>query len=273
MNTSEPETRPGAEQSSPAPQPPAAPDSGKYLYAFVSAQHVRQSYDGLGLNGGPTYAIVEGPLAAIVSDVPNKKIRPERRVLAAHQAVLRLLMEDATPLPVSFGTIASDADDVRRILQANQAAFVEQLRRVDGKAEMGIKATWNVPNIFEYFVSVNDRLRALRDELYRGGREPSQADKIELGRAFDHALTEERARHMATVSLVLGPLCADIKANDPRDEREVFCLACLVPRDAQSDFEAGIFEAARLFDNNYSFDYNGPWPPYNFVTGAFQVQE
>jgi hypothetical protein len=24
-------------------------------------------------------------------------------------------------------------------------------------------------------------------------------------------------------------------------------------------------EAAKLFDNHFSFDYNGPWPPYNFV--------
>ncbi len=282
MNMSQPDALPD-----PAPQAPAAPalrpaqgaasppngDGGKYLYAFTGAQHVRQSYDGLGLNGGPTYAILEGPLAAIVSDMPNKRLRPERRLLAAHQAVLRLLMEDATPLPVSFGTIASDADDVRRILQANQAAFVQQLRRVDGKVEMGVKVTWNVPNIFEHFVSTCDRLRALRDEVYRGGREPSQADKIELGRAFDRALGEERARHMATVTLALGPLCAEIKANDPRDEREVMSLACLVPRDAQGEFEAAIFEAARLFDNDYSFDYSGPWPPFNFVNGEFHLQD
>ncbi len=255
------------------PESSATPDSGKYLYAFVSAEHVRESYGGLGINGGPTYAIVEGPVAAVVSDVPNRRIRPERRILAAHQAVLRLLMEDATPLPVSFGCIASDADDVRRIIQANQAGFVEQLGRVDGKVEMGLKVKWTVPNIFEYFVTINDRLRALRDELYRGGGEPSQADKIELGRAFDHALSEERTRHLNTVTLALGPLCADIKASDPRDEREVMNLACLVARDAQREFEASVFEAARLFDNSYSFDYSGPWPPYSFVTGALRPQE
>ncbi len=31
------------------------------------------------------------------------------------------------------------------------------------------------------------------------------------------------------------------------------------------DFEAGVIEAARSFDNHFAFDFNGPWPPHNFV--------
>jgi hypothetical protein len=42
-------------------------------------------------------------------------------------------------------------------------------------------------------------------------------------------------------------------------------LSCLVGRKLLAQFEAGIFEAAGLFDNNFTFDYNGPWAPHNFV--------
>ena len=43
-------------------------------------------------------------------------------------------------------------------------------------------------------------------------------------------------------------------------------LACLVARDAMDkEFEAAIFEAARGFDNSFSFDFNGPWAPHHFV--------
>jgi hypothetical protein len=42
-------------------------------------------------------------------------------------------------------------------------------------------------------------------------------------------------------------------------------LACLVDRDRMKDFEAGVVEAARGFDHHFSFDFNGPWPPHNFV--------
>jgi hypothetical protein len=45
----------------------------------------------------------------------------------------------------------------------------------------------------------------------------------------------------------------------------VINLACLVKRDAQEAFSAGVFAAANLFDNNFSFDYSGPWAPHNFV--------
>ena len=30
-------------------------------------------------------------------------------------------------------------------------------------------------------------------------------------------------------------------------------------------FEDGVFKAAGLFDNSYSFDFNGPWAPHHFV--------
>ena len=247
--------------------------SGRYLYAVVNAAQAGLCDGLVGVGEGSVYAISEGQVAAVVSNVPNQRIRPERRNLAAHQAVIKGLMDEVTPLPASFGHIADGPEAIRRILHQNQEAFTEQLRRVEGKVEMGIKVLWAVPNIFEYFIHINNRLRALRDQLFRGGREPSHADKIELGRAFDRALNEERARHTATVTDFLGPLCAEIKANEPREEREVMNLACLIRRDAQAGFEASVFEAARHFDNNYSFDYCGPWPPYNFVNGEFQFQE
>ena len=64
---------------------------------------------------------------------------------------------------------------------------------------------------------------------------------------------------------LLEPRCAEIVANKPRDEREVMNLACLVDRDRLKDFETGVVEAARGFNNDFAFDFNGPWPPHNFV--------
>ena len=42
-------------------------------------------------------------------------------------------------------------------------------------------------------------------------------------------------------------------------------LACLVDRDRLKEFETGVVEAARGFNNDFAFDFNGPWPPHNFV--------
>lgn len=241
-----------------------ASKSGRYLYAVVAGSEDR-TYGAFGIKEGTVYAIFDGRVAAVVSDVPNDKIRPERRHLAAHHEVLKRLMAESTVLPMSFGIIADGSTAIRRILSLNRKAFLEQLQRVAGKVEMGLRVVWDVPNIFEYFVNTHPELRVARDRFLGTHREPTQEDKIEVGRMFDRILNEDREAHTERVEEILSPRCFEIKRNSPRNEREVMNLACLVGREAQEEFESAIFEAARLFDSNFSFDYNGPWAPHNFV--------
>ncbi len=244
--------------------------TGCYLYAVID-QGENKTFGPWGLDGGLVYALGDGRLAAVVSDLPNTRIRPERRRLAAHHDVLKRLQKDYTVLPMVFGLIADGAEAIRKILGLNRTAFVPQLHRVQGKVEMGLHVNWDVPNIFEFFVVNQPELRQLRDQLFLGGREPSQNDKIELGRTFDRLLAEERAAHTARVTTVLGQSCFEIKENKMRNEREVMNLACLIGKHAQKDFENAVFKAAGFFDNHYSFDFNGPWLPHNFVEVNLQM--
>ena len=239
---------------------------GIYLYAVIAGTDVSNS-ETPGIDNGALYTISEGKISAVVSDVLIKKLRPERRHLATHQGVLRRLMEDGTPLPMSFGIIADDSKAIGRILTLNQEAFQEALDHVHGKVEMGLRVTWDVPNIFDYFVNSHPELRAVRDRYFGTNREPAHEDKLVLGRMFDNLLNEDREIHTEKVEEILAGVCFDINRNSCRSELEVMSLACLVGRDnaEQKAFEKGILEAANLFDNNYAFDYNGPWAPHNFV--------
>jgi len=243
---------------------PTLEKKGRYLYAVISGTG-EQIYGDIGIDESPVYTISDGRIAAVVSDGSKKKIRPERRYLAAHQGVLRYLMEKTTPLPMAFGIIADSPQAIQRILSRNQKGLVDQLDRVSGKVEMGLRVTWDVPNIFEYFVHSHQELHEARDQFFGSQREPTQEDKIELGRMFDRILNEDRERHTEQVEEILSAYCSEIKKNTYRNEREVMNLACLVDRSQGSQFEQGIFETANLFDNNFSFDYNGPWAPHNFV--------
>ncbi len=242
-----------------------ATKSGRYLYAIVTAPG-EQRYGFAGIDGAPVYSISNGRVAAVVSDVPNDKIRPERRHLSSQQAVLKGLLSQADAmLPMAFGIIADGPKAIQKILSRNQEAFLKQLQRVAGSVEMGLRVSWDVPNIFEYFVNTHADLRAARDRFLGPYRNPSQEDKIELGRLFDRLLNEDRDAYTEKVEEILSGYCREIKRNRCRSESEVMSLACLVGRDAQGQFEEGVFEAAKLFDNNYTFDYNGPWAPHNFV--------
>ena len=243
---------------------------GRYLYAIVSGPQER-SYGNLGINGGRVYTIGDGDLSAVVSDVPNQRIRPERRHFAAHQSVLRTLMADCDLLPMSFGIISGGPKAVRGILTRNRKALASQLIRVSGKVEMGLKVAWDVPNIFEYMVNIHRELMEARDRLNNPLRRPSHEEKIEVGQLFEELLDSDRESRTAMVERSLGPKCFEIKPNKCRDEREVMNLACLVGRNHVAEFEAAVLQAAGFFDDNFTFDYNGPWAPHSFVDIEMEV--
>ena len=245
---------------------------GRYLYAVMYGCEKR-NYGPIGIDNSIVYTIFGEEMAAVVSDVPNGKLRPERRHLSAHQGVLRRLMEETTPLPISFGVIANGPKTTEKILAENKAAFLEQLHRVAGKMEMGLRVIWDVPNIFEYFLDTHPELRSARDRFFGTHREPSQDVKIELGRMFDRMLNEDRESCAADVENVLSRYCFESRRNKCRTEKEIINLACLVGRDAEARFEEGILEAAKLFDNSFAFDYNGPWAPHNFVDMELRLED
>lgn len=248
----------------------AGPETGQarkeklLLYAIISdTSHLL--WESIGIGGTSVSTITEAGISAIVSDLPGPRLRPERRNIAAQQAVLNQLMEFTTPLPAVFGTIADSEEAVREMLLRNRHALLKQMNRVKDKVEMILRVSWDVPNIFEYFVLIHSELRVARDRLFGTDCHPSQEDKLEIGRLFERLLEERRDAHAEAVEKVLSCHCAEVKRNKCRNEMEVMNLACLVAREAKSAFEARVFDAAKLFDNNFAFDYSGPWPPYNFV--------
>ena len=210
-------------------------NSGKYVYALAQSDGGRV-YDLCGIDEEPVYAISQGSITAVVSDCSRQKIRPERAHLIAHKEVLKQLMLESTVLPMAFGTIADNLKAVRRMLSRSEETLLEKLKQVEGKVEMGLRVVWDVPNIFEFFVDNHPDLRAARDQVLGGNRVPRQAEKIELGALF-----------------------------------EVVNLSCLVERERQKQLEDAMFRAARLFDNNFIFDFNGPWAPHSFVQMDLQL--
>lgn len=240
-----------------------------YIYAFREGNS--DSYPVEGIEGAKVSSITSGELSAVVSPVSIKKLRPQRKNLVAHQQVLRTVMAETTPLPVAFGMVADSEKEVRKVLDDNEELLANAAARVRGRMEMTLRVSLNVPDIFSFFVENYSVLRKARDRCYRKKYGPSHEDKIELGRLFDRLLSAAREKHTAFVREYLQPYSDEIRENACRDERLIMDLACLVDRAGEKPFEDAIFEAATHFDNNYSFDYNGPLVPHNFVELALTV--
>ncbi|NCA69382.1 MAG: GvpL/GvpF family gas vesicle protein [Sphingobacteriia bacterium] len=247
-----------------------AAGSGRYIYAFIpDAGTMRLGR--IGLEEAEVYTIGDGRVAAVVSNLAGSRIRPQRRNMAAHQEVLKRLMRDQTPLPAAFGLLAESDAAIVRILADNQESFLDQLARVEGAVEMGLRMTWDVPNIFEYFVSAHSELQEMRDLYFRDGDTLTQDQMINLGRTFERLLESDREDYTDRVEAVMQGCCREIKRNNCRTEKEIMNLACLIDRKDQERFEKAVLQAARPFDNNYAFDFNGPWAPHNFVEMDIQL--
>ncbi len=240
----------------------------KVIYALCASDGIKPNYKLRGLDSAPVYAIDNNGLRAVVSDTLSARLRPDRRNISAHQAVLHTLTEDSTVLPMRFGVIARNAEAVENLLSANQEAIRDHFERLNGRVEMGLRVSWDVANIYEYYVATHPVLMQGRDEIWdkNANKSGHRDEKIRLGNLYQSLRSADRIELTDKVKNVLFDYCEDIVETTVKREKDVMNLACLVERDQLDNFAKGVFEASKLFDNIYLFDYTGPWAPHNFVT-------
>lgn len=237
---------------------------GTYVYAILASPEAVGEPGSIGIEGSEVYCVSAGDLVAAVSRVRHARLRPERKHLLAHQAVLRHLMARSTLLPAAFGMVAENDEAVRERLLENQDAFREQLAHVDGKVEMGLRLSWNAPNLFDYFVDIHPELGAIRERL-RGRHDVSREELLEVGKLYERLREGAREAHAERVAVALREHGIELKWGSPRDEREVMSVSCLVTREGREAFEKVLETLAAGFDDHFTFELNGPWAPHSFT--------
>ena len=153
----------------------------KYIYGFTKSDATPSSAI-TGIDGKPIFVISDNGVAAVVSDVPDGKLRPERKNFSAHHSVIKEVMKTSTILPLSFGVVADDEASIKKILKLNHDNFISQLKRLEGKVEMGLKIAWDVENIFEFMVRKHRTLELFRDNIFLKPTGATQEEKLELGK-------------------------------------------------------------------------------------------
>lgn len=245
---------------------------GKYVYAFVWAQDAESILEGqfTGLNDCSLTSSAVGSLAAITSDIPIEKIRPRRQLLAAHQSVVTEISRNWDMLPVSFGLIAESDAELTRILTANADILETQLNRVGGQVEMNLVIRLNTENVFQYFVDRFPDLQEARALITSGA---TRDEMIEMGRLFERLLATERDKHSHQILSAIQNVCKETEVQPPRNEGEIVRLNCLIDRSDEAEFTAAIHLAAQKYNEDYVFNFSGPWPPYSFVTLSLSRDE
>ena len=210
------------------PMETASGERALYVYGVIRASQPLQ----VGATGldqrWPVRTVHHQDLAAVVSDVPLGTLEATRSNLLAHERVNAEVLRAHTVIPMSFGTVFRTGDDVVELLRSGHDTFAGVLDQMHDKVEFGVKV--------------------LRPR----------------GAAVDAALERRQRQCTAEVLRRLRDVCVASRSNETVGDRMVLNAAFLVQRSRAAVFDQRIQAIAKDFDE-FTFQFTGPWPPYNFV--------
>lgn len=242
---------------------------GTYIYCITPAQSFEANSPPLhtqpiGNPDTPVRTVGFEDLVAVVSDATQSRYDVSRENATAHEQAVQEVMERGVVLPLSFGTIArNDQDVVERLLKPEFDELHQQLERVQGRAEVNLKVFWRQERLFAEILAENEPVRDMVEVVTAG--EASYDDRIELGQLTDEVIARKREQEAESLLDTLRPLATEVKLNPILSDMMVLNAAFLVESSRVNDFDAQVRKLEEQQAGRTIFRYVGPVPPYNFV--------
>ena len=238
-----------------------------YLYGLIRSDAAFECPSiGIGEGGAPSpvFAVKTGGIAALVSPRKDSSpIAPRRADVDAHQRVLALALETGTVLPFAFGQVAPNEQAVTTFLRTYSSEVRDELIRLDGKVQMGLKIQWDVENLYGYVLDRDPELLEFGRRVFAS--EATIEEKIELGSRFEARLQEMRAEAVDRLAAALPMLAAPPQGLPLHTDNAVAHLMLLMDRNEVGRFREGIERIAEAWPEEYEFRVTGPWPPFHYM--------
>jgi hypothetical protein len=211
-----------------------------YVYAITDAIEL---HDGpSGLHDAPLEAIEHGGVCGVFSTHDALEVSSDPELLWAHERVVDHLMDQVAVLPLRFGSVLSDPEALRAVLDEDGARFRLLLSRVRGCVELAVRVG----------------LASSKPGVLAGGSDYMR-EKLAV-----------RQREEDAADRVLAPLRPLARATARRSVQAgntTISESYLVPRAAVEPFAAEV-RALQARNPGLSISCTGPWGPYSFVDGG-----
>jgi len=239
---------------------------GKYIYCIIESNKPR-SFGPLGIGGraDELYTVCFNGLAACVSNSPIIKYSCLRDNMLAHEMAIEEVMKEYTVAPARFCTIAEDEEKVKKILEKDHDRFIDALKNVEGKKELGLKAMFKEDIIYKDILERYEDIRILKEKIALLSPESTYWQRMEIGRMVEASLQNEREICKKEILDSLIPLAEDNKINNTYGELMILSSAFLVNRDKEPEFDRNVDELNKKYGDKIKFTYVGTIPPFNFV--------
>ena len=239
---------------------------GKYIYCIIASSEA-QSFGPLGVGGrgDELHAIFYNDISAVVSNSPIISYSVSRENMIAHEKAIEEIMKKYTVLPVRFCTIAQDEDKVKKILEVEHDRFVDLLKNMEGKKELGLKAIFKEEIIYKEILEKHEDVRRLKEAISSEPPAKTYWQRMEVGRMVEAALQKEKDIYKEEIFNTLSPLAQDTKVNTPYGELMIISAAFLVEKCREAEFDQNVQALADKSGDKIKFKYTGTLPPFNFV--------
>ena len=240
--------------------------SGLCVYGIVRSDAALRELPH-GIEDRSVSSVGSGPLAALVSPAPADLVKPSRRNLLAHAAVLQAAVEETAVLPMRFGVVMPNEDAVRDVLlDEHQQRLRVQIDAFEDLVELDVKLTCPEEVLLREIVREHPELRRLSDEIAGKPPEATYFERIQLGELVSRAIEARRQELLERVVGRLEPLVAETDIGEPTHDEMLVNVAFLVPRERVGEFDEAVAKLDAEID--LRTEYVGPLPPYRFVETA-----
>lgn len=239
---------------------------GLYIYCVVSSRHER-SFRGVGINKSDVHSVSYEDLGMLVSHHPMARIVVSKDNMLTHERVIeRVMREFDSVLPIRFGTIAANADEIRDFLIRRHGEFQNLLRYVEHRIELNVKGIWrNMKDVYADIVRENPAIRERKERILKQGNSAGMKDKYEVGMLVEKALVKKKEEDANMIVNCFRKTAAEVKLNKTGSDEIFLNAAFLVDRGREKEFDNLMDQVDSRYHARALFKYTGPLPVYNFV--------
>jgi hypothetical protein len=247
---------------------------GKYIYCIIETnQHQSFGPIGIGGRGDELQTICFQNIGAVVSNSPIMKYSVSRENTIAHVKAIEEVMKEHTVLPVRFATIAESEEEVKKILARESDRFVDLLKNIEGKKELGLKAIFDKEALYKGLLEKYEDIRELKEKVMALPSERTHYQRMEIGKRVESSLQKEKEIYQKYILDALSPLALEVKINNNYGELMIINAAFLVKEVNELKFDQMIQELTEKLAEKIKFKYVGTLPPFNFVNLVIEIGE
>jgi hypothetical protein len=245
---------------------------GCYVYGIVPATSPggseRLAGEVTGVDGAEIELVEHGDLAAAVGIIRVERPPGRRADLVAHHEVLDALAARGAVVPVQFGSVLRDRQEVvDELLVPNQEHFATLLEQLTGRHQFNLRGRYLEEAVLAEVVAEDREIAHLRQRTRDLPEEAAYHERVRLGELVARALESKREVDAQIVLDAVLPLCTDHRVRPGGGVDHVLDVALLVDDDKRDRFEQTLEAVAEGVHERVRLRLMGPLAPYDFVEG------